>query len=112
PTDRCAPTMRAIVIYGFDLQTTSWKLPTLQQQPCIMLDSVRGDWPERVSADWCRVPPAPLLVGNDHMQAKPGIVIACDVASLERLGALVTATCQLGAVSGYKLGFSLALRFG
>jgi orotidine-5'-phosphate decarboxylase len=46
------------------------------------------------------------------MRATPGIVIACDVETLERLQGLVAATATSPAVAGYKLGFSLALRHG
>jgi orotidine-5'-phosphate decarboxylase len=42
----------------------------------------------------------------------PGIVIACDVATLEALDRLVEATSAVPQVTGFKIGFSLGLRFG
>lgn len=41
-----------------------------------------------------------------------GIVVACDVPSLDDLEQLVHATGSLPEVTGFKLGFSLALRYG
>ena len=38
-----------------------------------------------------------------------GIVVACDVSSLDDLGQLALATGGLKEVTGFKLGFSLAL---
>jgi len=43
---------------------------------------------------------------------KPGIVIACDLRSLEALARLVEATNHLPEVTGFKLGSSLALLHG
>ncbi len=43
---------------------------------------------------------------------KRSIVPACDVASLEKLGELVEATDGVEGIGGYKIGFSLGLRFG
>lgn len=40
------------------------------------------------------------------------IVIACDVQDAESLERLVASTHQVAAVGGYKLGFSLGLRYG
>ena len=46
------------------------------------------------------------------IEADRSIVPACDVASLETLRTLVTATSGLEGIGGYKLGFTLALRYG
>jgi len=46
------------------------------------------------------------------LSEKPGIVIACDVATLEALDRLVEATNAVPQVTGFKIGFSLGLRFG
>jgi len=43
---------------------------------------------------------------------EPGIVVACDVPSLEALERVVNATGHLTEVTAFKLGFSLGLRFG
>lgn len=43
---------------------------------------------------------------------KPGIVIACDVATLEALERLVEVTSVVPEATGYKIGFSLGLRYG
>ncbi|MEM4216889.1 MAG: hypothetical protein QXZ09_02580 [Candidatus Methanomethylicaceae archaeon] len=40
------------------------------------------------------------------------IVIACDVNSIERLQEIVVNSCDFDLVGAYKIGFSLALRFG
>ena len=41
-----------------------------------------------------------------------GIIIACDVDSLSTLSSLVAMSCNDESVVGYKVGFSLSLRFG
>ncbi|MGC8936854.1 MAG: orotidine 5'-phosphate decarboxylase / HUMPS family protein [Candidatus Methanomethylicaceae archaeon] len=38
--------------------------------------------------------------------------MACDVNSIERLQEIVVSSCDLDSVGGYKVGFSLVLRFG
>ena len=43
---------------------------------------------------------------------KRSVIPACDVPSLERLRELVEATHGIEGVGAYKIGFSLALRFG
>jgi orotidine-5'-phosphate decarboxylase len=40
------------------------------------------------------------------------VVIACDVSSIERLVEIVVNSCDFDLVGAYKIGFSLALRFG
>jgi orotidine-5'-phosphate decarboxylase len=40
---------------------------------------------------------------------KPGVIVACDVESLEALEQLVIKTCPVPGIIGYKLGFSLAM---
>ena len=44
--------------------------------------------------------------------SKHGIVIACDVKSLDRLKELVGMTCDVDGVVGYKIGAILGLRYG
>jgi orotidine-5'-phosphate decarboxylase len=44
--------------------------------------------------------------------ADKSIVPACDVATLDHLRALVKATADLEGIGAYKLGFTLALRYG
>ncbi len=41
-----------------------------------------------------------------------GVIPACDVSSLKQLKELVQLTCEVDGVVGYKVGFSLALRYG
>ena len=41
-----------------------------------------------------------------------GIILACDVPSLDDLEQLARAAGSLKEVTGFKLGFSLGLRFG
>jgi orotidine-5'-phosphate decarboxylase len=41
-----------------------------------------------------------------------GIVVACDLGSLKDLDGLVEATVAVREVTGFKVGFSLALRYG
>ncbi len=41
-----------------------------------------------------------------------GIIIACDVEAIEELRSLVEIARDSSVVVGYKVGFSLALRFG
>jgi len=43
---------------------------------------------------------------------KQGIIVACDVSSLHALAELVEATADCGAVTGFKLGFTLGMRYG
>jgi orotidine-5'-phosphate decarboxylase len=44
--------------------------------------------------------------------AKKSIVVACDLTSMEDLEKVVANTCDLHGVGGYKIGFSLALKYG
>lgn len=46
------------------------------------------------------------------IQQERSIIIACDVAGLDPLRSLVAATHEAECVGGYKLGFSLGLRYG
>jgi len=44
--------------------------------------------------------------------SKHGIVIACDVESLDRLEAIIKMTCDVEGIVGYKIGSILGLRYG
>jgi orotidine-5'-phosphate decarboxylase len=50
--------------------------------------------------------------GARRIEARRSIIPACDVTTLEDLAAIVRATADLEGIGGYKIGFSLALRFG
>ncbi len=46
------------------------------------------------------------------IEADRSIIPACDVDSLDKLRSLVKATAGVDGIGGYKLGFTLALRYG
>ncbi|RLE42478.1 hypothetical protein DRJ19_04090 [Candidatus Woesearchaeota archaeon] len=46
------------------------------------------------------------------IQRERSIIPACDVTSLEELEKIVKETCDIEGIGGYKVGFSLALRYG
>ena len=43
---------------------------------------------------------------------RQGIIPACDVATMEALGDLVSATCELAFIQGYKIGMQLVVHYG
>lgn len=45
-------------------------------------------------------------------QLRHGIIPACDVDSIERFREIVKSTCNVKGVVGYKIGFTLVLRYG
>lgn len=49
---------------------------------------------------------------KDLFELKKGIIVACDVHSLEQLSKLVQETNDVEGVVGYKIGSILSLRFG
>jgi len=46
------------------------------------------------------------------IQRERSIIPACDVTSLEEFEKIVEETCDIEGIGGYKVGFSLALRYG
>ncbi len=43
---------------------------------------------------------------------KKSVIVACDVTSRQDLERLVTETCDIPGIGGYKIGFSLGLKYG
>ncbi len=59
--------------------------------------------------------PSPLLYNfmeSNIFKTKHGVIVSCDVATIAELNALVSATCDVEGIVGYKVGFTLALRHG
>ena len=50
--------------------------------------------------------------GARRIAANRSIVIACDLTTIGELERLVSATCRIDGVGGYKVGFSLGLKYG
>ena len=46
------------------------------------------------------------------IKLKKSIIPSCDVASLDKLGKLVKATCSVKCIGAYKIGFELVIPFG
>lgn len=49
---------------------------------------------------------------KDLFKLKHGVIVACDVRTLEKLKEVVELTCDIEGIVGYKIGFLLALRYG
>ncbi|HII64399.1 TPA: orotidine 5-phosphate decarboxylase, partial [Candidatus Woesearchaeota archaeon] len=46
------------------------------------------------------------------IKLKKSVIPSCDVDSLERLRKLVSGTCDVRGIGGYKIGFELVIPFG
>ncbi len=53
-----------------------------------------------------------MTAGGTRMQMERSVIVACDVLALEELSRLVSSTCDIPKIGGYKVGFALGLKHG